>query len=429
MNSRTRSVALLAVPAILLTAAWLHAGPLDPPPGPIAGSGKTTQEIFNEVAAVEPRRAISATTTPGDADSIFRITTSGSYYLTANLTVPSGQSGIEILANNVTVDLMGFTISAFLPGSLDGIVEDTTNFSHFNIVVRNGTVSGLGGNGINLGDNSLNHRVERVNASNNGGMGIRFGYNGVVESCQAYSNASSGIVCFGSNSLIRSSTAYDNGGSGIILTGAGAISDCTSMSNTSVGFRTGAGATVSHCTARLNGFDGFDLGSTATIDSCAAYDNGGDGIDAAVNCTIINCTVAFSTGDGILAVGGGTVAGCSVYANTGDGIEVGSDALVERNLCDNNGNAGDGAGIHATGSDNRIEGNHCTDNDRGIDIDAAGNIIIRNTCASNLTAWDIAANNIFGPILDRRAPASGAVVGFSAASTLGSTDPNANFTY
>ena len=429
MNTRTRNTVLLAIPAALIAAAWLHAGPLDPPPGPVAGSGKTTQEIFNEVAAVEPRRPISATTTPGDADSIYRITLPGSYYLTGNVSVTPGQSGIEIVANNVTIDLNGFTISPLLAGSLDGIVEDTTNFSHFNIVIRNGTISGMGGNGINLGDNSSNHRIERVNATNNGAIGIRFGYNGVVESCQAYSNDSSGIVCFGSNSLIHSCTAYDNGGSGIILTGAGTITDCTSMNNVSVGFRTGPGATVGRCTARLNGFDGFDLGSSATIDACAAYDNGGDGIDASTNCTITNCTVAFSTDNGILAVGSGVISNCSAYANTADGIRVANDTLVRGNLCDSNGNSGDGAGIHATGSDNRIEGNHCSDNDRGIDIDAAGNFIIRNTCASNTNGWVIAANNIFGPIIDRRAPASAAVNGFAAASTLGSTDPNANFSY
>jgi hypothetical protein len=39
------------------------------------------------------------------------------------------------------------------------------------------------------------------------------------------------------------------------------------------------------------------------------------------------------------------------------------------------------------------------------------------------------ANNVFGPIIDRSAPASAAVLGNSAASSLGSTDANANFTY
>lgn len=41
----------------------------------------------------------------------------------------------------------------------------------------------------------------------------------------------------------------------------------------------------------------------------------------------------------------------------------------------------------------------------------------------------IVANNVYGPIIDRRAPASAAVLGVSGPGSLGSTDPNANFTY
>lgn len=417
-----RAARLLSAMTAFAATGLLLAGPLTPPIGPVASTHKTLSDV-------EPRRAINASNTPGDADSIYRVFASGSYYLTGNISVSPGQSGIEIAANNVTIDLNGFTISALLPGSLDGIVEDTSSFTHANIIIMNGTVSGMDGHGINLGDSSLNHRIERVTASNNAGMGIRFGYNGIVDSCQAYANGSSGIVCFGSNSLIRSSTAYDNGGSGIILTGAGNITDCTSMNNTSVGFRTGPGSTVRNCTARLNGFDGFDLSSSNSITNCSAYDNSGDGIDAGLNCSISNCSIAFSAGNGILCSGSASIIGCTAYANTGDGIQVGSDSLVERNLCDSNGNTGDGAGIRVTGSDTRIHENNCTDNDRGIDVDVAGNIIVRNTCASNTTDWVIAVNNAFGPILDRRAPASGAVNGFSAPSSLGSTDPNANFSY
>jgi parallel beta-helix repeat protein len=104
--------------------------------------------------------------------------------------------------------------------------------------------------------------------------------------------------------------------------------------------------------------------------------------------------------------------------------------VIRGNSCSTNGlNAGDGAGINATGADNRIEGNHCTGADRGIEAAAAGNIIIRNTCSGNTTDWVIAASNVFGPIIDRRTPGSAAVSGFSAAGSMGSTDPNANFSY
>jgi len=123
------------------------------------------------------------------------------------------------------------------------------------------------------------------------------------------------------------------------------------------------------------------------------------------------------------------VTGCTASFNNGDGIEVFSNCRVTDNTCAFNGNGGNGAGIYATGSDNRIEGNNCTGADRGINVDTAGNIIIRNTCSGNSIDWVIATNNVVGPILDRRAPASAAINGFSAPSSLGSTDPNANFSY
>ena len=83
----------------------------------------------------------------------------------------------------------------------------------------------------------------------------------------------------------------------------------------------------------------------------------------------------------------------------------------------------------ATGTDTRIEANNCVRADRGIDIPGAGNIIIKNTCSGNTLNWSIAANNIFGPIIDRTAPGTAAVSGNAAANTLGSTDANANFSY
>src|ERR1700761_393464 len=71
------------------------------PPGPPA-------MIMKSLDQVEPRTAINSTNTPGDADSTYKITQPGSYYLTENLTGTSGKVGIEIAANDVSLDLMGF---------------------------------------------------------------------------------------------------------------------------------------------------------------------------------------------------------------------------------------------------------------------------------------------------------------------------------
>ena len=133
---------------------------------------------------------------------------------------------------------------------------------------------------------------------------------------------------------------------------------------------------------------------------------------------------------GIEAFNGSTIKDCTATANKGDGIHVPNDSLVAGNTGDSNGNGtgGDGAGIHATSSDNRIEGNNVTDNDRGIDVDS-GNVIIKNSAGGNTTNYAIAANNVYGAIVDRTAPASAAVTGNSGAASAGTLDPWANIAY
>jgi hypothetical protein len=49
----------------------------------------------------EPRIPVTATTTPGDSGTVFKITSAGSFYLTADVIGESGKSGIEIAAGRV----------------------------------------------------------------------------------------------------------------------------------------------------------------------------------------------------------------------------------------------------------------------------------------------------------------------------------------
>ncbi len=421
LRAPARTALSIAAFAAMIASAVLYAGPLDPPPGPVAPTGKTLTQI-------EPRIAINATNTPGDADSLFRITQPGSYYLTGNTPFVLNQHAIEIAASNVTIDLMGFRIQGSNIGAFDGIIDDTTVTTHSNIRITNGSIAGFSRNGINLSDTGNNHRIDNIIVTSNAEIGIRVGENASIDSCSASNNGSTGIACFGAGAIVRNCGAYFNGGSGIILTSNGSITGCTANANVSTGFRTGNGATLADCSARGNGFDGFDVGQGTMISSCSAYSNGAEGIDASINCVVSNCSVAFSGSHGVL-LSSGTVSGCAAYANAGDGIRVASDTIVVNNSCDNSGNGGSGAGIHATGSDNRIEGNNCTDGDRGIEVGLAGNFIVRNTCGNNTIGWVIAANNVVGPILDRRAPGSAAINGFSAPDSTGSTHPNANFSY
>ena len=117
MQSRNRRIGVVTLPigaAILLVGAWIaNAGDLNPPSGAVAPTMKTLVEI-------EPRTAVNATNTPGDADSLFKITLPGSYYLTGPIDVPIGKHGIVVMADRATIDLNGFSIQG-IPGSLNGI--------------------------------------------------------------------------------------------------------------------------------------------------------------------------------------------------------------------------------------------------------------------------------------------------------------------
>ena len=89
--------------------------------------------------------------------------------------------------------------------------------------------------------------------------------------------------------------------------------------------------------------------------------------------------------------------------------------------------------IHSTGAENRIEGNSVTGNDRGVEVTAGGCLIIKNTAATNTTAYVIAANNRFGPIVNLTGAGVAAQsvnnASASVGSVLASTDPWANFLY
>ena len=371
---------------VIVLATSAFAGDLNPPAGPIAPT-----------PGPEPRTAINPVNTPGDANSVFRISSPGSYYLTGSVTGVAAKNGIKIEASNVTLDLMGFELVG-VAGSLDGLLVSGLQTG---LSVHNGSAHSWGTDGIDM-INASGSTIFQVRSIGNSGIGIRVGSACIVRECQALSNSSSGIVT-GNRSAITRCTAQGNGagggGNGITTSNDCTISECVACSN-------GSGP---------SGGSGINAGSSNTIIGCAASANG---------------TGADFSNDGIVTSSGTLVANCTTASNSGDGIQVQQRCIVIGNISIGNGFLfGTGAAIHATGSDNRIEGNNCIISVRGIDVDAAGNIIIRNTCSGNTTNWDIVANNVCGPILDRRSPGSAAILGDSAPSSLGTTDANANFTY
>ncbi len=376
MIHRNTIISFAAV-TIFATAA-LIAGPLNPPAGPVTSTYKTLTEV-------EPRIAINATNTPGDADSLFKITQPGSYYLIGNITGVVGKHGVEIAASGVTLDLNGFDLVGVpAMGAFDGV--NVTVGSLTNITVINGSVRDWGGDGVDLRTgNATNCRIDGVLASGNAGNGIRTGPSCMISNCSASTSGSNGFS-----------------------TGSGcAVSNCLATSNTGFGIITSNGCTVSNCSATSN---------TAT------------GIVTDIGCTITNCSAYLNTGRGISVTSGCTVMNCTARTNTLDGIACSLGCVIRGNTCSGNGNGDSGAGILAASADNRIEGNNCTAADYGIKVDQSVNLVFGNSCRANTTAnYSIAAGNTVGVIIIP--PASGAINGNSGAGGMGTTDPWANFAF
>jgi len=241
----------------------------------------------------------------------------GSYVLTENLTIPViGVSAILITANDVTLDLGGFSISGPVvcsgspttctpSGGGSGIAVVATAE---NTTVRNGTVRGMGRDGVNIGS-------------------------GIVENVRTVSNGERGIV--GSQCVIRDSVATLNGTDGI----SGYLCVVTNnVSNRNGGIGIHADGSILGNVAAANGSDGISSQGTGT-GAAAIHDN-----------------VAAANGRTGVAGTFTTVVGNVAYANTQYGITGGDAQGFALNAASSN-------GIGATFGGHELASNVC-----GLDI-------------------------------------------------------------
>ncbi len=215
-KAKTRTVAMVVLCGILVYALIATGGSLEPsaPPGP-------TMKTLDEV---EPRIPISSLP--------YTISTSGSYYITGDLTATG--TGITVNADNVTIDLMGYSLIGPGSGANYGIYMSQRS----NVEVRNGTVRDFSDYGI-------------YEASTTAGKGHRF----------------------------ISVRAVSNGGHGICLSTSrgNLVKDCTAVENGAIGIRAGYGSTVTGNTAYYNQKHGIELGGQNLVDQNTAYLNNQSG--------------------------------------------------------------------------------------------------------------------------------------------------------
>jgi parallel beta-helix repeat protein len=207
-------VAALSLLLIAMLAGGVQGGPLDPP-NPLGPSMKTLEEV-------EPRTPISSLP--------YVISTPGAYYLTDNLNCSGcGSVAITISADNVDLDLNGFTMSCTAGcSSTEGIVTSATPKV---VRIHNGSIR-LFRDGILAGP---------VVSS-------------VFEDLTLYDNVSSGIVINGENNVLRRCVVQYNN-TGVIMgdgggyQGGGIVEDCTVMANSALGIRVLKGVEVRDNTA------------------------------------------------------------------------------------------------------------------------------------------------------------------------------------
>lgn len=156
------------------------------------------------------------------------ISKSGSYKLRSNITVPDANTtAISVQADNVTIDLNGFSILGPCTGNPpcsptgSGKGIDGLTATKFNTTVLNGTVQGMGAAGITLN----NGRVTGVSVVLNGGAGINI-TTGTVTGCQSIGNGSDGINA----TVVSNCLSAFNIGNGIAAT-LGAVTGCVSSGN------------------------------------------------------------------------------------------------------------------------------------------------------------------------------------------------------
>jgi parallel beta-helix repeat protein len=308
-----------SVSTVLTLHSALGQGALTPPGAPAP--------VMKSLDQIEARTIVNSANTPGDGTNLFIISQPGSYYLTANV-VPfrflggTAKNGIEITANNVTLDLNGFAMQGAMGNS--GIYIP---YAQTNITVRNGTISGWAANGIDsASSSSWNQVFERLNISTCGDDGVTSYGTAAVRDCNCENNTEDGIDCFG-------------------------------------------GGIISGCMVNKNGFDGIQMGG-GTISGCSVQLNGNIGILVVVGSTVSGCYVEWNTANGIFL----DATGCAVIGNTcyANNIAINdSNNRVEGNHVTVNGYAG--IQVYAGGLSNVIIKNSVSGNGAGNYVVPAGN--------------------------------------------------------
>jgi len=266
---------------------------------------------------------------PGDGAGFpVRISASGSYVLTSNLTLSSANdTAINIVSDYVTVDLNGFEIAGVNvcsggppPTCSPNGAGSGISSNNDGILVRNGTIRGMGDHGIFLGNTNFRARVENMRVTGNRrGMQV----NGAVINSLVVFHEEWGVL---SAREVRDCTVEDNGGTGIAVT-------------------TGEACLVSGNLVQRNGGDAgifiTGAGSRCVVRDNIVKENAAFGITAGQRSVVLANTITGHPSFGLSITFGGY--GQNVIRDnnggnanpqvTGDGLEIGTNVCGNDTTC------------------------------------------------------------------------------------------------
>jgi parallel beta-helix repeat protein len=248
----------------------------------------------------------------------YTITAPGFYYLTKNLS--HNGTAITVNADNVTIDLMGFSLSG--PGSGTNYGIDMNDSS--NVEIRNGTIRNFGTYGIYADSSTVgNHRIINVRVVGNQGGGIR-------------------LYLVHAN-LVKDCTVSDNGGDGISAGYENTVTGNVVYNNVGQGIHTDWGALVTGNNVYGNTYGGISVSSCSMVRGNTVFDNGGNGIDVGPGSTVVENTSDSNGSDGIRVHHGSTVRGNTASYNQQYGIDPFSgECLLDGNTAISNNQSGSG---------------------------------------------------------------------------------------
>ena len=200
----------------------------------------------------------------------YTISESGFYFITKDLNCPVGNDGITIKKSNVTLDLMGFSLTGVRTNNgKDGILIKGVGKD---IEIRNGVICGFDRHGIVAESGTEGIRVIGLRVKDNlfrAGIYL-LGINNMVRDFTCSENAMSGIYC-GNGSLITGNTCYRNN------YGIKAEEGCTITNNTCFqndeGMVAGLGSTIIGNTCRSNTVYGIKLAGDSYVGQNTCTDN------------------------------------------------------------------------------------------------------------------------------------------------------------